>query len=109
MIDPHHGWNASFKPQHIGFVLSLILTLSAYRIVTHYHLTHWILTLTIFGIAISQALLQLVFFLHVGMESKPHWSTITFLFTALVIFLVIGGSLWIMNNLDYNLMPPMEH
>ena len=39
------------------------------------------------------------------MESKPHWQTITFCFMLLVVFLVIGGSLWIMNNLDYNMMP----
>lgn len=107
MIDPHHGWNASFKPQYIGFVISLILTLAAFRIVSHYHLTNWLLTLTIFGLAITQALAQLVFFLHLGLESKPHWNTITFLFTVMVILIVIGGSLWIMTHLDYNLMPPM--
>jgi len=109
MIDPHHGWNASFKPQFLGFVVSIILTVASYRIVTHYHLTNWLLTFTIFGFGTAQALVQLVFFLHLGLESKPHWNTITFLFMVLVIFVVIGGSLWIMNNLNYNLMPDMGH
>jgi cytochrome o ubiquinol oxidase operon protein cyoD len=109
MIDPHHGWNASLKPQFIGFVLSFVLLISAYRIVTHHHLSDGLLYTTIYGVAIVQALIQLVFFMHLGMESKPRWNSITFLFTLLVIVLIIGGSLWIMNNINYNLMPPMEH
>jgi cytochrome o ubiquinol oxidase operon protein cyoD len=109
MIDPHHGWNASFKPQFIGFVLSFVLIIAAYRIVTHHHLSNGFLSMTICGVAIIQVLIQLIFFMHLGLESKPHWHSITFLFTLLVIILIIGGSLWIMNNINYNLMPAMEH
>ena len=109
MIDAHHGWNYSYKPQFLGFVTSLLLTLAAYRIVTHYELTDFLLILTVSGLAILQALLQLFFFLHLGLEEKPQWGLITFLFTALVMVIIIGGSMWIMNNLNYNLMPPMEH
>ena len=109
MIDPHHGWNVSLKPQFIGFVLSFLLIIGAYRIVTSHHLSNGLLSLTIVSAAIAQALIQLVFFLHLGLESKPRWNIITFLFTLLVIVLIIGGSLWIMNNINYNLMPTMEH
>ena len=109
MIDAHHGWNASLKPSCLGFVLSVILVLSAYRIIEFSHLSDLTLTLTIAGIAVVQAILQLVFFMHLGMESKPHWNTITFFFTVLVVILIIGGSVWIMNHLNYNLMPSMEH
>jgi cytochrome o ubiquinol oxidase operon protein cyoD len=105
MIDAHHGWNASFKPQFLGFVMSVMLTVAVYRIVTHHELTGSLLSLTIFGFAFLQAIIQLVFFLHLGLESKPHWGLITFLFTVLVVAIVIGGSLWIMSNLDYDLMP----
>lgn len=107
MIDPRHGWNVSFKPQFIGFTSSLILTLAAYRIVGGHHLAGDLLVYTIFGLAVIQALVQLVFFLHLGLESKPHWNMITFLFTVMVILIIIGGSIWIMDNLNYNLMPPM--
>jgi cytochrome o ubiquinol oxidase operon protein cyoD len=109
MIDPHHGWNASLKPQCIGFVISFVLVVSVYRIVTHHHLSDGLLYATVYISALAQALAQLVFFMHLGLESKPRWNTITFLFTLLVIVLVIGGSIWIMNNLDYNLMPNMVH
>lgn len=109
MIDAHHGWNQSYKPQFIGFVTSLVLTVAVYRMVTHHELTDFLLTITIFVLGIIQALLQLFFFLHLGMESKPQWGMITFLFTALVILIVIGGSMWIMQNLNYDLMPKMGH
>lgn len=105
MIDPRHGWNVSFKPQYLGFVLSLILVFASYRIVTHYHLSNTTLFLTLFGLVILQALLQLVFFLHLGLESRPHWNLISFIFTAIVVFVIVGGTLWIMYNLNYNLMP----
>ena len=109
MIDPHHGWNVSFKPQYLGFISSLILTIAIYRIVIHHHLGGWVLAMAIFGLALIQAFVQLIFFLHLSLETKPRWNLITFLFTVLVIIVVIGGSLWIMSNLNYNLMPTMKH
>jgi len=107
MIDRHHGWNFSLKPLHIGLVISIILAFAAYRIVTHYHLTDTLLFYTLFSLATVQAIVQLVFFLHLGLESKPHWYLITFIFTVLIIVIVVGGTLWIMKNLSYNLMPTM--
>ena len=105
MLDRHHGWNVSYKPAVLGFIFSLILIAAMYRFAIHHHLSGVAFSWAIFGFGTLQALIQLVFFLHIGMESKPHWNVITFAFTVLVIAIVIGGSIWIMNNLDYNLMP----
>lgn len=109
MIDSHHGWNASYKPQFIAFVISLMLVVAVYRIVVHYELTQGLLVATICILAFLQVVAQLFFFFHLGLESKPRWGMITFLFTLLIAIIVIGGSLWIMSNLNYNLMPNMEH
>ncbi len=109
VIDKHHGWSTSLKPPVLGFILSLLLVSAMYRFVTRHELSGPLLTWTIFTFAIMQALVGLIFFLHLGLESKPRWSTISFLFMALVLFVIIGGSLWIMYNLNYNLMPTMEH
>jgi cytochrome o ubiquinol oxidase subunit IV len=109
MIDTHHGWNFSHKPQYIGFVMSVLLTVAIYRITINHELRDSLLTWTIVGFAFLQALIQLIFFLHLGLESKPRWSLITFFFTILVILIVIGGSLWIMSNLNYDLMPNMHN
>ncbi|NGX47597.1 MAG: Cytochrome bo(3) ubiquinol oxidase subunit 4 [Chlamydiae bacterium] len=105
MIDPRHGWNVSFKPLYLGFVLSIILIAAAYRIVVHYHLTNTVLTFTILSLAALQVFIQLYFFLHIGMGAKPRWHLISFFFMVLVIIIVVGGSMWIMQNLKYNVMP----
>ncbi|NGX46262.1 MAG: Cytochrome bo(3) ubiquinol oxidase subunit 4 [Chlamydiae bacterium] len=105
MIDQHHGWYKSFKPLAIGYTLSLLLIVAAYRFLTQYHLTHTELIIALFSFCIVQALIQLIFFMHLGIESKPRWNLITFLFTVLVLVIIVGGSIWIMENLEYNLMP----
>ncbi len=105
MIDRHHGWNVSIKPVILGFFLSLIILFALYKIVLREHLSGDLFKISVMGLTMFLAFLQLVLFLQVGMESKPHWVSISLLFTILVIFIVIGGSLWIMNNLEYNLMP----
>ena len=105
MIDEHHGWNVSFKPLVLGFILSIILTVAVYRIVAHYHLKHTTLMFTVVTLGSIQALLQLIFFLHLGLESKPRWNLVMFLFMVLVTIVLVGGSLWIMHNLSENVMP----
>jgi cytochrome o ubiquinol oxidase operon protein cyoD len=104
MIDSHHNWNTSFKPLFLGFVFSIIFMLGAYRIIIHSHLKyHWLL-FTVIGLGILQIIAQLVFFLHLGLETKPRWNIAMFIYTILLVLALVIGSLWIMQNLNYNLM-----
>ena len=87
----------------VGFVLSIVFTLSAYALVTGNH------SLPIRGIvvgvvclAIVQFGVQLVFFLHLGRGRTSRWNVVAFLFMLLVLGIVVLGSLWIMHNLDYH-------
>ena len=105
MIDKNHGWNVSYKPVILGLILSIVLAFAMYRVADRSHLTGSLFTISVFGLAFLQAVIQLVLFLQVGLESKPHWVSISLIFTVVVILIVIGGSVWIMNNLNYNLMP----
>jgi cytochrome o ubiquinol oxidase operon protein cyoD len=105
MIDRNHGWNTSYKPVFIGFVISTLLLVGMLRVAQRGLLHGTLFTTAIFTLAILQALVQLFFFMQVGMESRPKWVSLSFVFTVVVIFIVIGGSLWIMHNLDYNMMP----
>lgn len=52
--------------------------------------------------------IQLFFFLHLGQESKPYWNSQLFLFMLTILVILVIGSLWIMHNLSYNVMP-MDH
>lgn len=94
----------------IGFVLSIALTLVAFMLVRqhvesgHVQLSHDIVTMGITGFAVVQLVVQLVFFLHLGQESRPRWNLVAFLFMLIVLIIVVFGSLWIMENLNYNMM-----
>ncbi len=107
MIDVKHKWNTSLKPLIIGFVISLFLIFLAYFMTTHQSLSGISLMSAILVLGILQALIQCIFFLHISAEPTPRWSLITLIFTIIVLIIIVGGSLWIMYNLDYNMMPGM--
>jgi cytochrome o ubiquinol oxidase operon protein cyoD len=108
MIDIRHKWNTRSGSLIWGLILSIVLTLIAYFSAqdTTYHKAAY--SGFVLGVGILQALLQLFLFMHVGIETKPHWNLIMFLFMVLVTIVIVGGSIWIMNNLDYNVMPDMK-
>lgn len=88
-----------------GFVLSIMLTLAAYFAVENELVPESFLITFVVGLAVVQLLVQLLFFLHLGRETKPRWNLVIFLFMVLVVGILVAGSLWIMYNLDYNMMP----
>jgi cytochrome o ubiquinol oxidase operon protein cyoD len=91
-----------------GFVLSLGLTMAAYLLVwRHVHSLHSVfsdsfLYFAVASLAIVQLLVQLIFFLHLGNESKPRWNLYVLSLAAIVVLILVFGSLWIMWNLDYH-------
>ncbi|MET1032930.1 MAG: cytochrome o ubiquinol oxidase subunit IV [Candidatus Saccharimonadales bacterium] len=103
----------STRPQHTstlrayvtGFALSLMLTAAAYVSVVNEVLTGTMLIAIITCLAIAQLLVQLVFFLHLQRETKPRLNLMVFSFMLIVVGIIVIGSLWIMHNLDYNMMP----
>lgn len=102
MLEPEHNWNTNRKPLYIGYILSIIITFLIYILVAEHQITsNFWLALGI-SLACSQAIVQLVTFLHLGIENKPYWNLLLFGFMVLIITVVIGGSLFIMHNLNYN-------
>ena len=81
----NHKWNVNINPLIAGFVSSVVLILISYFLVVENSLRGWPLALVILGICSFQAIIQLVCFMHLGIESKPHWNLITFLFLVLVV------------------------
>lgn len=100
-----HG---SYRSYIIGFGLSLLLTIGAFSIVMQQLMFGWMLVAFITAFAVAQLLVQLVFFLHVGRGAGARWNIIALLFMIMVVFIIVVGSLWIMRNLDYNMMPSHE-
>lgn len=98
----------TFLTYTIGFLISLELTIGAYLLVIHHSFGSGRLILAIIGLAIAQLLVQLVFFLHLGRESKPRWNLVALSFAVTVVLILVIGSLWIMNHLDYSHMTPQQ-
>lgn len=96
---------ASFATYRVGFILSLVLTFVAFWLVMGTNLSGHTLIGTLMILAVAQLYVQLHFFIHLGQETKPRWNLLAFLFMLLVVLIIVVGSLWIMDNLNYNMMP----
>ncbi len=92
----------------MGFAWSVVLTIGAYLAVVNKILSANQLIVYIMLLALLQVWVQLYFFLHLGKESRPRWNLWIFLFMVFMLLIIVVGSLWIMHNLNYNMMPPHQ-
>ena len=101
-------YNHHLKSYIIGFVLSLALTIEAYLLVVNHSYASSSLLIILLVMAIVQLLVQLFFFLHLDRAIRAPWSIIMLLFMGMVVAIVVFGSLWIMQNLNYHIHPPAQ-
>ncbi|HVQ44827.1 MAG TPA: cytochrome o ubiquinol oxidase subunit IV [Candidatus Saccharimonadia bacterium] len=92
----------------LGFALSLAFTLTAYALAANHALPSRTLVTVVLGLGVMQLIVQLALFLHLGKGSKPQWNVSVFSFALLVIVILVGGSLWIMTNLNYHMISPTD-
>lgn len=97
-----HGTMQSYV---IGFILSLICTFIPYVLVVHHSLSGTMLLVAIIGFAVLQMVIQITFFLHLGRGPKPRWNLYFFIATIGIVLIVVGGSILIIHNLHYNMLP----
>lgn len=102
VIATHEISYGTVRTYTLGFGLSLGLTVAAYLAASHHVVSGWTLLIALTVLALSQLVVQLIFFLHLGHESRPRWNLNVLLFAAMVVFILVFGSLWIMKNLNYN-------
>ena len=101
---------ATLRSYVIGFVLSLVFTLTAAGLAWvhissgHTIFEHPFLDTSFLVLAFVQAIVQLIFFMHLGAESGPRWRLWAFVSTAGIILIIVLGAIWIMNHLNYNMM-----
>jgi len=93
-----HG---TVKSYIVGFILSLVLSIIPFVLVLKKIVVGQQAFLAISVLALVQLIVQIYFFLHLNTHSKARWNLNIFLFTLLVVGILVGGSLWIMYNLDY--------
>ena len=95
------------KSYAIGFVLSVILTALPFALVMTHAATAAMLIPAIIGVGIVQIGVHLVYFLHMNRSSSQMWNNAAFAFAAVIVGILVIGSLWIMYHLNMNMMPGM--
>ena len=108
--DPHGGAaHGSRKGYWIGFLLSVLLTAPAFGLVMSGVLTDPRLTAGIvMALAMVQIVVHMIYFLHMNTKSEAGWTMMALIFTAIIVVIVISGSLWVMYHMNLNMMPQMQ-
>lgn len=97
----HHG---SVKTYMIGFILSVILTAIPFWMVMDGTASHSVILGVILVSAVVQIFVHLICFLHMNTSSSERWNLVAIVFTGLIIAILVVGSIWIMWNLNLNMM-----
>ena len=103
-IDSTGASRGSLKSYLTGFVLSLILTAIPFALVMSGALSSTAILAGIFSAGIVQILVHLHYFLHLDTSSAARWNMLAMIFTLLIMILFVGGSIWIMYDLNYRMM-----
>lgn len=101
--DTHsHGTRRGYL---IGFGLSAVLTAVPFWLVMAGVLSPQATAVWIVVLAFAQIVVHTVCFLHVNARAEGGWTLLALIFTAVMVAIVISGSLWIMYHLNANMMP----
>jgi cytochrome o ubiquinol oxidase operon protein cyoD len=91
----------------VGLGLAILLTSTSFFVAGTNLVWEPSIPVALVVLAIAQMGVHLVFFLHITTGPDNTNNVMALAFGLLIVFLVIGGSLWIMANLNQN-MPPMD-
>jgi cytochrome o ubiquinol oxidase operon protein cyoD len=100
--------NTSIRLRVIGYLvglgLAILFTATSFFIAGTDLVWQPSIPVAIIVLAIAQMGVHLVFFLHITGADNTN-NVLALAFGLLIVILVIGGSLWIMANLNHNMMP----
>jgi cytochrome o ubiquinol oxidase operon protein cyoD len=89
----------------VGLGLAVLLTATSFFVAGIDLVWQPSIPVAIVVLAIAQMGVHLVFFLHITTGPDNTNNVLALAFGLLIIVLVIGGSLWIMDHLNHNMMP----
>ena len=96
---------------NIGLGFSILLTVGAFFLAGSHIIYGPVIPEALVVLAIAQMGVHLVFFLHITTGPDNTNNVLALAFGVLVVFLVVVGSIWIMDHLTHNMMPmeqPMQ-
>jgi cytochrome o ubiquinol oxidase operon protein cyoD len=99
------GTHATLRGYLAGFVLAVILTAIPFYLVATHVLGAVATSVLILALALIQIVVHMVYFLHLNTHSEGGWNFLATIFTVVLVVIAISGSIWVMYNLDINMMP----
>ena len=99
--------HASVRGYVVGFILSVILTAIPFALVMSGTVPASTAVPAALALGAVQMVVHLVYFLHMDRASTRTWNMAAFVFTVIILVILVVGSLWVMHNLDVNMMPGM--
>jgi len=107
--EPEESAGHWIRNANLGLFFSVILTIAAFVLAGSDLVFGPALPMALLVLAIAQMGVHLVFFLHVTTGPDNTNNVLALAFGVLLVFLIVIGSIWIMNNLNGNMMPmPMN-
>ena len=104
--DTLHVHQGSLRGYLTGFVLAAILTIIPFWLVMgHVFDNRWLTITLVLALAVVQILVHIVYFLHLDTHSEGGWNMMAFIFTIVLVVIVLGASIWVMYNENANMMP----
>jgi cytochrome o ubiquinol oxidase operon protein cyoD len=100
---------ANFLSYTVGLVLAIAATIGSFVVSQTNLLWPPGVPVGLIVLAFAQIGVHLVFFLHLGSGADNTNNILALAFGMLIIFLVIGGSCWIIANLNDNMMSMPAH
>ena len=95
----------TFRIYFSGFLLCVILTLIPFLVVIHQVGSTAFILAVILSTALLQFFVQVICFLRLNTQTvQGVTNVLSFVFTGVVLLVVIGGSVWIMTSLNYFMM-----
>jgi len=104
-----HEPTASYLSYTAGLGLAVLATIASFVVAQTNLLWHPGIPVGLVVLAFAQIGVHLVFFLHLGSSSDNTNNILALAFGVLIVFLVIGGSIFIIANLNANMMPMPMH
>jgi cytochrome o ubiquinol oxidase subunit IV len=100
---PHEG-EVTIKRYMVGVVLALVLTAIPFGLVAASTLQPIRIFVAIGVAAITQVVVHLRYFMHLDLKPSSQNKLIALCFAAVVLFILVGGTLWIMFDFNYRTM-----
>jgi cytochrome o ubiquinol oxidase operon protein cyoD len=94
----------TIRPYILGLVLALVLTAIPFGLVAARTLPPAPTFAVIAAAAIAQIFVHLRFFLHLDLKPSSQEKVATLCFAAVLMVIMIGGSIWILFDLHYRMM-----